>query len=65
MENASKALIIAGSVLLSVLIISALVLMFNRIGDFKRAEASTEDIQKINEYNKDIEIYHQKRNLIS
>ena len=57
MENASKALIIAGSVLLSVLIISALVLMFNRIGDFKRAEATTEDIQKINEYTKQIETF--------
>ena len=47
MENASKALIIAGSVLLSVLIISALVLMFNQISDFKRSEATSEDIQKI------------------
>ena len=55
MENASKALIIAGSVLLSVLIISALVLMFNQISDFKRSEATSEDIQKIDEYNKKIE----------
>lgn len=55
MENASKALIIAGSVLLSILIISALVLMFNQLGELKRTEASAEDLKKINEYNKQIE----------
>ena len=32
MENASKALIIAGSVLLSLLVIGALVLMFQSLG---------------------------------
>ncbi len=58
MENASKALIIAGSVLLSLLIISALVLMFNKIGQLKRNEADIEGIQKIEEYNKQIENFY-------
>lgn len=57
MENASKALIIAGSVLISVLIISALVLMFNQIGELQRTEATSEDEKKINEYNKQIESF--------
>lgn len=57
MENASKALIMAGSVLLSVLIISALVLLFNRIGAFKRSEVSEKDIEKLAEYTKQIETF--------
>lgn len=35
MENASKALIIAGSVLISLLVIAALVFMFNPLSRFK------------------------------
>lgn len=35
MENASKALIMAGSVLLSLLIITTLVFMFGKLGDLK------------------------------
>lgn len=35
MENASKALIIAGSVLISLLVIAALVFMFNQLSRFK------------------------------
>lgn len=61
MENASKALIMAGSVLLSVLIISALVLLFNQIGAFKRSEVSEKDIEKLAEYTKQIETF--KRDL--
>ena len=58
MENASKALIMAGSVLLSVLIISALVFLFNQIGVFKRSEVSEKDIEKLAEYTKQIETFN-------
>lgn len=60
MENASKALIMAGSVLLSVLIISALVLLFNQIGAFKRSEVSEKDIEKLAEYTKQIETFNRE-----
>ena len=36
MENASKALIIAGSVLISLLVIAALVFMFNQLSDLRQ-----------------------------
>ncbi len=58
MENASKALIMAGSVLLSLLIISALVFLFNQIGVFKRSEVSEKDIEKLAEYTKQIETFN-------
>lgn len=45
MENASRALIIAGSVLISLLVIAALVFMFNQVSDLRQAQedASMED----------------------
>lgn len=58
MENASKALIMAGSVLLSLLVIGALVLMFQSLNEFKQVEASSEEVEKLTEYNKKIETFH-------
>lgn len=55
MENASKALLMAGSVLLSILIISALVLMYTSITELKQTEASSDEEQKLAEYNRKIE----------
>lgn len=45
MENASRALIIAGSVLISLLVIAALVFMFNQLTDLRQTQedASMED----------------------
>lgn len=61
MENASKALIMAGSVLLSMIIIGALVFMFNNLRQVKQGEVTSEDIKKLTEYNKKIETFN--RNL--
>lgn len=60
MENASKALIIAGSVLLSILIIGSLVFMFNTLSNLKSTEASSADAQKLAEYNSQIETFNRK-----
>ena len=57
MENASKALIMAGSVLLALLIISTLVFMFGKLGDLKNSEASAEEVKKLAEYNRQIETF--------
>ncbi len=57
MENASKALIMAGSVLLSMLIIGALVFMFSSLGNLMQTEAGAEEAQKLAEYNKQIETF--------
>ena len=57
MENASKALIIAGSVLLSLLVIASLVFIFNGIGDITNAKDETKQIEQITAFNKQFESY--------
>ncbi len=47
MENASKALIIAGSVLISLLVIAALVFMFNQLSDLRQTQ---EDARSYRDY---------------
>lgn len=58
MENASKALIIAGSVFLSLLIITALVFTFEQIATLKQTEASSEEEKLLAQYNKKIESFN-------
>ena len=57
MENASKALIIAGSVLLAVLILTTLVFTFNQISNLKQVEANSEEEKVLAQYNKQIESF--------
>lgn len=57
MENASKALIMAGSILLTLLIITALVFMFGKLSDLKNSEADAEEVKKLAEYNRQIETF--------
>lgn len=58
MENASKALIMAGAVLLAMLIIGSLVFMFQTLSNLKNTEASAEDIEKLARYNRQIETFN-------
>lgn len=60
MENASKALLIAGGVLLSILILTLVVLSYNNIADYFKAKnnlTKAEQIAKLNneytQYNRD------------
>ena len=53
MENASKALLIAGGMLIALLIIGALVLMFNQIGDYEKGQQGIEKTSEIAEFNID------------
>lgn len=57
MENASKALIIAGSILVSMIIISLLVLFFNNLRDNMAAQQKEEDIMQAAEFNKQFDSY--------
>ncbi len=58
MENASKALIMAGAVLLAMLIIGALVFMFNSIRDVRQEQASAEDVAKLAQYGRQVERFN-------
>lgn len=57
MENASKALIMAGSVLIALVVISFLVMFFDNLQSFKKTESNVEQIQKSEEFNKQYDVY--------
>ena len=61
MENASKALIMAGSMLVSLIVLSLLVMMFNNISGVKRADAESTATLQASEFNKPYLAY--ERNL--
>lgn len=57
MENASKALIMAGGMLIALLIIGALVLVFNQIGDYEKVQTSSKKSSQIADFNKELSKY--------
>lgn len=57
MENASKALIIAGSVLVALIIIGALVLMFSNLTAYQQTNTQTTREAQITEFNNQYEAY--------
>ena len=57
MENASKALLMAGGMLIALLIIGALVLMFNQIGDYEKGNQGMKKTSEIAEFNIDFVRY--------
>lgn len=58
MENASKALIIAGSVLIAILVISLLVVFYNNIKEFQNANHQVDILEQISEFNKQYDVYY-------
>ncbi len=58
MENASKALTIAGTILISLIVISALIFMFREIRGIKTQNALNQKTQSIIEFNKSYESYN-------
>ena len=57
MENASKALIMAGGVLISMLVIGLVVFFFNNLSDLQNIELSAEEVEKVAEFNKQYDVY--------
>ena len=57
MENASKALIMAGSILMSVLVIGTLVLLYNQMSSLEQTKVDSEVTVKVAEYLKKFEQY--------
>ena len=60
MENASKALIIAGSVLIALMIIGALLLMFSNLSNYQGTETQGTREAQIIEFNNQYETYNRK-----
>lgn len=57
MENASKALIMAGSVLIALVVISVVVFFFNNIRDLQKTNMTSDEVQQVTEFNKQFDVY--------
>lgn len=51
MENASKALIMAGGILIALLVLGALLLMFNELSAYQRSNSDIENVSQLTEFN--------------
>ena len=60
MENASKALILAGEILLGIMLLSIGVYVFNLFGDFSQNMSSEIEKSQITEFNEQFLRYYQK-----
>lgn len=60
MENATKALLMAGGVLISLLVIGALVLMFSNLQDYQIKNNASIDQEEIAKFNNQFEPYNKK-----
>lgn len=57
MENTSKALIMAGGILLAIMVLGALLLMFNRVGEYQRGEEVLKRTTQLSEFNSEFTQY--------
>ena len=60
MENAAKALTIAGAILISLMVISAVVFMYRDLTATKREENENQKTKEITEFNKSYEAYNKE-----
>lgn len=60
MENASKALIIAGGMLIAMMIMGLLVVGYNNFRKYQKAEVEAEEAAQVVEFNKKFEAYNRK-----
>lgn len=57
MENASKALLMAGGILIALMVIGALLLMFNQIGDYQKSQSSSVKDSQLAAFNQEFVKY--------
>ena len=63
MENASKALTMAGGVLLAIMVVGALILMFNKISDYQKSNTGAQKESQIALFNQDFLKYFDEKNV--
>ena len=61
MENATKALVMAGSVLIALMIIGALILMFGNLSSYQNVATQSERESQIIEFNRKYETYNRNK----
>lgn len=60
MENASKALMMAGTILITLMVISAVVFMYRDLTSVKRQDTENQKVEEIAEFNKSFESYEKE-----
>lgn len=60
MENASKALLIAGGVLIALIIITMFIMMFSRISNIQKEQEEQTKIEQLTAFNEEFEAYNKK-----
>lgn len=58
MENATRALVMAGGILIGILILGALMLMFNSIGAYQTNKNDSDKLTEITQFNNQFEPYN-------
>lgn len=57
MENASKALLIAAGILIAIIILGAFIYLFGEMARYSDTQATEEQMEQINQFNKEYEAY--------
>ena len=60
MENASKALLIAGGVLIAIIIITMFIMMFSRLSNIQKDQEEQTKIEQLAAFNAEFEAYNKK-----
>ena len=60
MENATKALLIAGGILLALITLSILVYSYNQLNWFQNLNKDSKEVELTEKYNAEYEVYNKK-----
>lgn len=60
MENAAKALLIAGGVLIAIILISMFLLMYNRMANIQKVQEQKKEMEQLSAFNAQYEAFNKK-----
>lgn len=60
MENAAKALLIAGGILIAIILISMFLLMYNRIASIQKTQEQKKEMEQLSAFNAQYEVFNKK-----
>ena len=60
MENASKALLMAGGILIAIIVLALIIMMINNIGMFQTSNDKIEAEKQLSEFNMEFEAYNRE-----
>lgn len=60
MENAAKALLIAGGILIAIILISMFLLMYNRMASIQKTQEQKKEMEQLSAFNAQYEVFNKK-----